>query len=83
VHAEHGEGREREYPPLRIVAAQVDAAGGAEIDAMNARLEPLRSFILPGGTALAAHMHLCRTVARRAERLSVELATMESVNPRR
>src|SRR6056297_3403824 len=42
---------------------------------------PLRSFILPGGTALAAHMHICRTVARRAERNVVELATMESVNP--
>jgi cob(I)alamin adenosyltransferase len=41
----------------------------------------LRSFILPGGTAMAAHMHICRTVARRAERLVVELATMESVNP--
>ena len=48
---------------------------------MNARLEPLRSFILPGGTALAAQMHICRTVARRAERNVVELATMESVNP--
>ena len=44
-------------------------------------LEPLRSFILPGGSALAAHLHLCRTVSRRAERLTVELATMESVNP--
>jgi cob(I)alamin adenosyltransferase len=43
--------------------------------------EPLRSFILPGGTATAAHMHMCRTVARRAERMVVELATMESVNP--
>ena len=52
-----------------------------EIDAMNADLEPLRSFILPGGTPLAAHMHLCRTVTRRAERLTVELATMETVNP--
>jgi cob(I)alamin adenosyltransferase len=48
---------------------------------MNARLQPLRSFILPGGTPMAAHMHVCRTVARRAERLVVELATMESVNP--
>jgi len=52
----------------------------AEIDAMNANLQPLRSFILPGGTVLAAHMHMCRTVARRAERLTVELATMEAVN---
>jgi cob(I)alamin adenosyltransferase len=65
---------------LRIVAAQV-ARLEREIDAMNARLQPLRSFILPGGTAMAAHMHVCRTVARRAERLVVELATMESVNP--
>ena len=48
---------------------------------MNARLAPLRSFILPGGTALAAHLHLCRTVCRRAERLTVELAGQETVNP--
>ena len=48
---------------------------------MNAGLEPLRSFILPGGSALSAHLHVCRTVARRAERLAVELATMEAVNP--
>lgn len=67
------------YPVLRIVPAQV-ARLEAEIDAMNARLEPLRSFILPGGTALAAHLHLARTVSRRAERLTVELATMESIN---
>jgi len=48
---------------------------------MNTALEPLRSFILPGGSALAAQMHLCRTVSRRAERLSVELATVEAINP--
>lgn len=71
---------EREYPALRIVATQVERLE-KEIDVMNARLEPLRSFILPGGTPMAAHMHMCRTVARRAERLVVELATMESVNP--
>ncbi|MFP4326613.1 MAG: cob(I)yrinic acid a,c-diamide adenosyltransferase [Paracoccaceae bacterium] len=71
---------EKEYPPLRMIAAQV-ARLESEIDAMNAKLEPLRSFILPGGSALAAHLHACRTVARRAERLAVELATMESVNP--
>ena len=53
----------------------------AEIDVMNDILEPLRSFILPGGSPAAAHLHHCRTVARRAERLSVELATMESINP--
>ncbi len=70
---------EAEYAPLRMVPAQVDRLEG-EIDSMNEALEPLRSFILPGGSALAAHLHLCRTVARRAERLSMELATMESVN---
>ncbi len=71
---------EAEYPPLRMVDAQV-ARLESEIDAMNAQLEPLRSFILPGGSRLSAHLHVCRTVARRAERLSVELATMEAINP--
>ena len=69
-----------EYPPLRMAESQVDRLE-AEIDAMTKVLEPLRSFILPGGSPLAAQMHLCRTVSRRAERLVVELATMESVNP--
>ncbi|EET46652.1 cob(I)yrinic acid a,c-diamide adenosyltransferase [Thalassobium sp. R2A62] len=69
-----------EYPPLRMSDAQVSRLE-TEIDAMTDVLEPLRSFILPGGSALAAHLHLCRTVSRRAERLTVELATMESVNP--
>lgn len=67
------------YPVLRVIASQVDRLE-AEIDRMNAPLAPLRSFILPGGTALAAHLHLCRTVSRRAERLTVELATVEEVN---
>ena len=67
------------YPVLRMVTAQTDRLEG-EIDAMIKRLEPLRSFILPAGSALSAQLHLCRTVARRAERLTVELATMESVN---
>ncbi|MEL6119348.1 MAG: cob(I)yrinic acid a,c-diamide adenosyltransferase [Pseudomonadota bacterium] len=71
---------EAEYPPLRMTKGQVERLE-AEIDVMNKKLEPLRSFVLPGGSELAAHMHLCRTVARRAERLSVELATMEAVNP--
>lgn len=68
------------YPRLRMIAHQVDRLE-SEIDAMNTGLESLRSFILPGGTALAAHLHLCRTVSRRAERLVVELAAEESVNP--
>ena len=67
------------YPVLRMVEGQVARIEG-EIDAMNAKLQPLRSFILPGGSALSAHLHLCRTVARRAERLAVALASMESVN---
>ena len=67
------------YVPLRILERQVLRLE-AEIDAMNVRLQPLRSFILPGGSALAAHLHVCRTVSRRAERLTVELATMEAIN---
>lgn len=69
-----------EYPPLRVTSAQVERLE-SEIDKMNADLAPLKSFILPGGSALAAHMHLCRTVSRRAERLSVDLATSEDINP--
>jgi len=68
------------HQPLRIVPAQV-ARLEAEIDTMNARLAPLRSFVLPGGSALAAQLHLCRTTTRRAERLTVELAAIEPVNP--
>lgn len=67
------------YPVLRIIETQVTRLE-TEIDAMTARVEPLRSFILPGGSALAAHLHLCRTVSRRAERCAVELASVETVN---
>ena len=70
---------EAEYAPLRMTGGQVDRLE-AEIDAMNADLQPLRSFVLPGGSALAAHLHLCRTVSRRAERLSVALSGTEDVN---
>lgn len=69
-----------EYPPLRMIAAQVDRLE-SEIDAMNKALSPLRSFVLPGGSALAAHLHLCRTVSRRAERLAVALAREGDTNP--
>ncbi|MBI6629222.1 cob(I)yrinic acid a,c-diamide adenosyltransferase [Pontibaca salina] len=68
-----------EYPPLRINDEMVKRLE-AEIDVMNTSLDPLRSFILPGGTALAAHLHVCRTVARRAERLAIELSATEDVN---
>ncbi len=71
---------EADYPPLRMAEAQVERLE-SEIDEMNAVIAPLRSFILPGGSALSAHLHLCRTVSRRAERLVVELASTESVNP--
>ena len=63
---------------LRIVPAQV-ARLEAEIDAMNAGLSPLTSFILPGGGALAAHLHLARTVVRRAERIAVEAAKSDAI----
>ena len=53
----------------------------AEVEAMNAELPALDSFILPGGTPAAAHAHLARTVVRRAERLVVALAREETVNP--
>lgn len=61
------------YEPLRIVQAQVDRLE-SEIDQLNADLAPLRSFVLPGGTPAATHLHLARTVSRRAERLMTELA---------
>jgi cob(I)alamin adenosyltransferase len=65
---------------LRIVAAQVTRLE-REIDAMNKELRPLDSFVLPGGSAAAAHLHLARTVTRRAERLVCALAASEQVNP--
>jgi cob(I)alamin adenosyltransferase len=52
-----------------------------EIDAINAALAPLNSFVLPGGSAAAAHLHMARTITRRAERLVVTLARETNVNP--
>ncbi|HTK79948.1 MAG TPA: cob(I)yrinic acid a,c-diamide adenosyltransferase [Rhizomicrobium sp.] len=63
---------------LRILDAQVERLE-REIDFMNADLKPLNSFVLPGGTAAAAYLHLARTIVRRAERLAVELAENEKV----
>jgi len=68
------------FPPLRIVQSQIDWLEQA-IDQLNADLPSLRSFVLPGGTALSAHLHLARTVARRAERDISALAVEEPVNP--
>ncbi|HEX3500143.1 MAG TPA: cob(I)yrinic acid a,c-diamide adenosyltransferase [Stellaceae bacterium] len=64
---------------LRIQASQVERLEH-EIDALNAELKPLDSFVLPGGTPCAAHLHLARTVTRRAERLVAALAARETVN---
>lgn len=61
------------YEPLRIVAVQTDRVE-KEIDLLNKGLQPLKSFVLNGGTPAAAALHLARTVARRAERLMVALA---------
>lgn len=73
-------GRKGGPSALRIVAAQV-ARLEHEIDALNASLRPLDSFVLPGGSPAAAHLHLARTIVRRAERLVAELAASEPVNP--
>ena len=61
------------YERLAIVQSQVDWLE-SEIDRLNADLQPLNSFVLPAGSALSAHLHVARTVARRAERLMVDLA---------
>ena len=65
---------------LRIADAQVERLE-REIDAMNESLAPLTSFVLPGGTALAAHLHLARTIARRAERPWWNWRQQEKINP--
>ena len=65
---------------LRITAAQVERLE-REIDALNASLPPLNSFVLPGGSPVAAHLHLARTVTRRAEQLTVRAAELEAINP--
>ncbi len=65
---------------LRIVAAQTDRLE-REIDAMNEALQPLRSFILPGGDPAAAAIHLARAICRRAERAAVAAAAAVSLNP--
>ena len=70
---------EETAPALQITTDQVTRLE-QEIDAVNANLQPLTSFILPGGTELAAWLHLGRTVARRAERQMTELAVEEPVN---
>jgi cob(I)alamin adenosyltransferase len=70
-------GETPQYEPLRIVASQVTWLE-TEIDRLNADLEPLRSFVLPAGSAASAALHVARTVARRAERQIVALAQIEA-----
>ncbi len=67
-------GKVLNYEPLRILPKQFERLE-TEIDDLNGELSPLRSFVLPGGHPAAAHLHLARTVCRRAERLIVELST--------
>jgi cob(I)alamin adenosyltransferase len=65
--------REGKAERLRVLSTQVDRLE-RDIDHLNAKLAPLASFVLPGGTPAAAHLHLARTICRRAERMMVELA---------
>ncbi len=68
-------GKPLDYEPLRVLQSQVDRLE-REIDALNANIPPLTSFVLPGGSPAAAALHLARTVARRAERHMVELSRL-------
>jgi len=70
----------KDYPPLRVVEAQVERLE-QEIDRLNGELQPLKSFVLSGGTPAAAYLHLARTIARRAEREITALMEVEPVNP--
>lgn len=67
------DGKPLGYEPLRIIASQTDRVE-KDIDLLNKDLQPLKSFVLNGGTPAAAALHLARTVARRAERIMVALA---------
>lgn len=70
------DGLPKAYEPLKIVASQAERLE-RDIDLLNSELEPLNSFVLPGGGRVAAMLHLARTVSRRAERLMVALAARE------
>jgi len=70
----------RDGQALRVVASQTERLE-REIDAMNAELQPLKSFILPGGSEPASWLHLARTVSRRAERCITHLAAEQAINP--
>ncbi|PLW78066.1 cob(I)yrinic acid a,c-diamide adenosyltransferase [Cohaesibacter celericrescens] len=70
-------GEELPYEPLRMTSEQVDRLE-TQIDLLNADLEPLKSFVLPGGSPASAYLHLSRTISRRAERLITALAATDS-----
>ena len=72
--------KDLKFEPLRIQESQTLRLE-AEIDQLNAELSPLTSFILPGGAPAAAHLHLARAIARRAERAIVALAGAEPISP--
>lgn len=72
-------GEKLDYEPLRILDSQVLRLE-AEIDALNEKLSPLTSFVLPGGSPAAAHLHVARAIMRRAERAIVALAAAETVS---
>lgn len=73
------QGKERKTGALRMTDEQWQRLE-EDIDAVNDGLEPLTSFVLPGGSMVAAHLHLARTVVRRAERIVCELAEREKVS---
>jgi cob(I)alamin adenosyltransferase len=75
-----GEGFEPSPMELRIVSSQVEWLEAA-IDKANEQLPPLTSFILPGGSVAAAHMHMARAISRRAERALVAASLDVSINP--
>jgi len=70
------DGAPKDFEPLRIIASQVERIEH-DIDRLNMDLQPLRSFVLPGGSRAAVALHLARTITRRAERLMVALAAKE------
>ncbi len=67
------------HPKQPVITIAESAQLEQEMDRMNAVLEPLRSFVLPGGSRLNAELHVCRTICRRAERICVALAARENV----
>jgi len=72
--------KEKESKSLRIIQSQIDRLEN-ELDALNADIAPLKTFVLPGGSKPAAYLHLARAISRRAEREIVAMAREEDINP--